>query len=117
MQRRYFNLGLETKDPERKLALYQHSYEIGKLALDVTITDDDSEDLWGLLETRPFMRAQLMLSITRWDLGQHDEAVRNYQELIQLNPGDNQGIRYRLLDALLVLGRDQEASELHRLCG
>src|SRR5204863_5797086 len=34
--------------------------------------------------------------------------------MLRLNPDDNQGIRYLLLDCLLILGRDDEAQKLLR---
>jgi tetratricopeptide (TPR) repeat protein len=42
-------------------------------------------------------------------MGQRAEAVAHYQDMLRLNPNDNQGIRYLLLDGLLFLGRDDEA--------
>ncbi len=35
----------------------------------------------------------------------------HYQDMLRLNPGDNQGIRFSLIDALLQLGRDDEARQ------
>lgn len=40
-----------------------------------------------------------------WQLGQYDEAIRHYREMLRLNPGDNQGIRYILASCLAELGR------------
>ena len=38
--------------------------------------------------------------------------MTHYQELLRLNPGDNQGVRYILLPKLLAAGRDLEAARL-----
>jgi tetratricopeptide (TPR) repeat protein len=67
---------------------------------------------WGILETRPFMRALEGLATTQWEMGQREEAERNYRELLRLNPGDNQGIRYLLLNLLMEMGRDEQARAL-----
>src|SRR5436190_1083977 len=40
-------------------------------------------------------------------LGRRQEAIEHYADLLRLNPGDNQGVRYILLKALLETG-DQE---------
>lgn len=47
-----------------------------------------------------------------WALGEHAEAITHYEEMLRLNPNDNQGIRYLLLVCLLEEGRDREAEKL-----
>ena len=49
---------------------------------------------------------------TLWALGRRDEALAQYRELLRLNPGDNQGIRYLQLNLLLELDRIDEAEVL-----
>ena len=58
------------------------------------------------------MRALEGYGTALWGLGQRDEALAQYQELLRLNPGDNQGIRYLLLDLLLEMDRTDEAGTL-----
>jgi hypothetical protein len=41
-----------------------------------------------------------------------EEALETYQEMLRLNPSDNQGIRYILADLLLSLNRDEALDEL-----
>lgn len=69
-------------------------------------------EFWGHLETRPYMRARLGLAQALRDLGRDDEAVAHYRELLELNPGDNQGVRYLLLATLLQRGMNDEAGAL-----
>lgn len=38
--------------------------------------------------------------------------MTHYRDMLHLNPNDNQGIRYLLLDCLLILGRDDDATKL-----
>jgi tetratricopeptide (TPR) repeat protein len=45
------------------------------------------------------------LATTLWELNRPEEALAHYLELLRLNPGDNHGIRYLLLDLLFELGR------------
>ena len=61
---------------------------------------------WGFLETRPYMRARAGLAQALWAEGHHTEAVRHYREMLSLNPGDNQGLRYLLAACLLRLKDD-----------
>jgi tetratricopeptide (TPR) repeat protein len=58
------------------------------------------------------MRARQGLATTLWDLGRGEEAVGHYREMLRLNPGDNQGNRYSLLNLLVSLKRDDEARAL-----
>lgn len=52
---------------------------------------------WGLIETRPYMRARHKLAYELYNAGRIAEAIHHYEEMLQLNPDDNQGLRYSLL--------------------
>jgi tetratricopeptide (TPR) repeat protein len=67
---------------------------------------------WGILETRPYMRALAGLAQCLWTAGKQKEAVGHYKELLRLNPNDNQGVRYLLAPCLLQLGLDKELARL-----
>jgi tetratricopeptide (TPR) repeat protein len=67
---------------------------------------------WGITDTRPYMRARFALAESLTAAGRIDEAVTHYQELLRLNPNDNQGVRYVLLPKLLAADRDVEAARL-----
>ena len=67
---------------------------------------------WGMLESRPFMMHLLEQAMLLWDAGQRDRAVSQLQYLLELNPNDNQGVRYVLMNRLLELDRLDEAQEL-----
>ena len=58
------------------------------------------------------MRARLGLAQCLERAGRGADAVAHYQELLRLNPGDNQGVRYLLVVALLEQNRDEEAGAL-----
>jgi tetratricopeptide (TPR) repeat protein len=67
---------------------------------------------WLATETRPYMRVRLELAECLWSLGRGSDAIEHLFELLQLNPADNQGIRYLLAAHLLDLRRDAEFDEL-----
>jgi tetratricopeptide (TPR) repeat protein len=67
---------------------------------------------WGFHETRPYMRAREMLAEHLRAAGRLEEAVAEWNALLELNPGDNQGVRYLLLPALLTLNRPEAARKL-----
>jgi tetratricopeptide (TPR) repeat protein len=52
---------------------------------------------WGIVETRPYMRARCRLAQELYLAGRIAEAIAHYEEMMQLNPNDNQGLRYPLL--------------------
>ena len=58
------------------------------------------------------MRARFGLADTLAARGDLAAAVEHFQALLQLNPDDNQGARYRLLSVLLNANRDEEAEAL-----
>lgn len=59
---------------------------------------------WGLLETRPYMRARAYLAQTLAEAGWADEAIAHYEAMLDLNPNDNQGLRYALIGLYLEIG-------------
>ncbi len=98
----------------RKEALgwYEKGVAAGERALGPEAFQRDAGHFWGILETRPYMRARLGLAHSLWTAGRRDEAVRHLQEILRLNPGDNQGVRYTLAGFLLFLDRDDTLARL-----
>ncbi len=96
--------------PDEALEHYAEGVAAGERALGKARFDEEVGHFWGVIDTRPYMRARFGLAQCHERLGQLDEAVDNYRELLRLNPGDNQGVRYLYLPCLLRLGRDAEAA-------
>jgi tetratricopeptide (TPR) repeat protein len=67
---------------------------------------------WGCIETRPYMRARQRLAEALRHASRLDEAIAEWSAMVELNPHDNQGIRYLLLPAFLTLGRLEPARKL-----
>jgi tetratricopeptide (TPR) repeat protein len=102
--------------PNRReaLRLYEQGVAAGERALGPEVFQREVGRFWGLLETRPYMRARLGLANSLWTAGRREEAVRHWQDLLRLNPGDNQGVRYTLAGFLLFLDRDDDLDRLLR---
>src|SRR5579884_1445140 len=98
----------------RKEALrhYEQGVAAGERALGAEAFQRDVGHFWGILETRPYMRARLGLAHALWTAGRRDEAVRHLQDMLRLNPSDNQGVRYTLAGFLLFLDRDDDLDRL-----
>jgi tetratricopeptide (TPR) repeat protein len=86
--------------------------ECGQRELGVRFFRENRGHFWGLLETRPYMRARQRLAELLMQAGRGDEGLVEYEALLELNPGDNQGIRYLLLGEYLVAGRLERATKL-----
>jgi len=69
---------------------------------------------WGLIETRPYMRALAFLISALRETGRTAEAIRQCEEMLELNPNDNQGIRDSLLGMYLETGNLEGAQILFK---
>ena len=108
----YVLLAETAATPAQALELYRKGVEAGERALGKEAFDNDAGHFWGVLATRPYMRARAGLAQSLWDRGSHDDALAHWRDLLRLNPNDNQGIRYVLAARLLELGRDRELAAL-----
>jgi len=108
----YVVLAEESRADEDALALYEQGVAAGERALGRDVFAQEVGRFWGIVATRPYMRARLGLAQCLEALDRREEAIEQYRELIRLNPGDNQGVRYSFLAALLFAGRDDEAAAL-----
>jgi tetratricopeptide (TPR) repeat protein len=86
---------------EEARALLEEGVAAGERALGPQPFEEDVGYFWGILETRPYMRARAALAETLWALDRREEAVEHHRELLRLNPNDNQGLRDRQAGWLL----------------
>ena len=92
---------------EKALELYRKGGERAN-ALGKEAFETEMRHFWGLLETRPYLRARAGLAQSLWDCGLHDAAIAHWRGILRLIPNDNQAIRYVLAARLLERGRDHE---------
>lgn len=98
----------EAKSAEEALEYYRKGVEAGEQAIGPKGFKEYAGHFWGFLETRPYMRARAGLAAALNARGEVDAAIRNYRDMLRLNPNDNQGIRYVLAGCLMKTG-DTEA--------
>ncbi|MCB0113157.1 MAG: tetratricopeptide repeat protein [Caldilineaceae bacterium] len=103
---------LQAESLEEAYELTQQAVAAGERALGAEMFEENRGHFWLIVETRPYMRARLQLGQMLWQLGRPSEAIEQYRELLELNPNDNQGVRYGLLISLMQMCRDEEAAEL-----
>jgi len=109
----YVMLAIETaRNNNEALELYQKGIAAGERALGSKRFEADAGHFWGILETRPYMRARKGLAERLYDMGRYDEAIPHFTELLRLNPNDNQGNRDVLAACYLLASRNSEALEL-----
>jgi len=106
----YVLLAERTSDPNEAAELFAKGVAAGERGLGMERFVKDAGHFWGIISTRPYMRACLGLAQSLEQLGREVEAVEHYRELLRLNPGDNQGVRYLYLPLAMKLGRDAEAA-------
>jgi tetratricopeptide (TPR) repeat protein len=109
----YVLLALEsTRSLKQARNLYESGVKAGERSLGTKKFKEFEGHFWGVLETRPYMRAREGLAACLWQLGQRQEAIDHYHEMLRLNPGDNQGVRYVLLGCLLEEHKQSETEKL-----
>jgi tetratricopeptide (TPR) repeat protein len=103
---------LEAATIRERIELLRQGVAAGSRALGKRFFKENVGHFWGMVESRPFMRAMGALANLHWETGQGDEAIELWREMLRLNPNDNLGLRYLPLSCLLELNRDEEAEEL-----
>jgi tetratricopeptide (TPR) repeat protein len=98
--------------PEQARNWYQRGVEASERALGPEVFAKGVGHFWGLIETRPYMRAREGLADCLFSLGERDVAIEHYRDMLRLNPNDNQGIRYKLLSCLMERNDIDAAKEL-----
>src|SRR5215217_8161002 len=71
---------------EEARELYQKGVEAGERALGRETFEEEAGHFWGILETRPYMRARQGLAVCLRELGEREEAIEDYREMLYLNP-------------------------------
>lgn len=92
-----------------------HLWRTGLAAAEMCLKDSFKRykgEFWGFSETRPYMRAKHGLAMALIALGQRREAVAHLAEMLELNPDDNQGARYTLLECYMADRDDKAAQQL-----
>ena len=96
------------------LELYQKGIEASRRALGETffLDEENLQHFWGILETRPLLRCLEGKAFSLEKLMLWQEAEETYRYILEINPNDNQGIRYELLNFLFDRGQYEDAALL-----
>jgi tetratricopeptide (TPR) repeat protein len=99
----YVILAESATTPADARVYYEQGVQAGERALGKQIFEDGAGEFWAIFETRPYMRARQGLAQALWALGERSEAVEHAKEMLRLNPNDNQGVRYLLVNWLMIV--------------
>ena len=89
------------KDIDKAIVMYEKAIKAGEKTFGKKFFKEEKGYFWGMIETRPYMRAKAGLADCFYAKKEVDKAIEIYEEMLELNPNDNQGIRYLLSTLLL----------------
>jgi len=104
--------GIESDSPKKMIEALQNAVAAGERSLGAEFFKENKGHFWGLLDTRPYMRALEQLAALLRAEGINLDAIKHYEKMLVLNPNDNQGVRDPLLGLYLALGSLDEAGKL-----
>ena len=84
------NIAWRKEDWKQAEGLYQKALEFAE----PEVKGIPKGGFWGILESRPYMRALHGLALTAWKQSRLKEAIGIFTQMLKLNPNDNQGARY-----------------------
>ena len=104
---------LDSYDPPQ-LFEAEATYELALKAARMLWPDLQYKKLieWKYVDFRPFLRAHHGLGLVQKEMGKFDDAIKNFQFLLGVNPTDSQGTRELLFDNLIHIGDYKQAGEV-----
>ena len=107
------NIAWRKGEWEQAEGLYRKALELAE----PEVKDAPKGSFWGILETRPYMRALHGLGLTTWKQNRLEEAVGFFKQMLKFNPNDNQGVRYLMGPIHHQMGNLEEAARWYERNG
>ncbi|MEO6061163.1 MAG: hypothetical protein ABIQ99_04400, partial [Thermoflexales bacterium] len=92
------------QEPDQKRRRLADAIAAGRRIFEASGLDADPGERWRYIEIRPMLRAMATLGMHLRAQGDLDDAVTVFSDMIDINPKDNQGVRFVLAPLLLALG-------------
>lgn len=97
------------------LSYFEKGVNIGKRIFGGNYLEKHKGHFWGLHETRPYMRCMYQYADCLYKSERKDSCIFVLEEMIELNPNDNQGVRDQLLLYLLEQNEFEKFGRYNRL--
>lgn len=109
----WFEFGVYAEDAATALERFEQGIERGRVCFEEQIKESgEGQGLWGYIEARDFMRLLEEKAKALVELHELEKAAEVYQEMLGLNPNDNQGVRSDLLRIFMIHHRLDDARRL-----
>ena len=109
----WFAFGMYAENPATALERFEKGIEKGRVRFKEQIKESgEGQGLWGYIEARDFMRLLEEKAKALEEMKELGKAAEVYEEMLALNPTDNQGIRSDLLRILLIYRKLDDARRL-----
>ena len=102
----------ETGRDEEAYHTWQLIVALGLQALPETFEIGRDRLPWFVLENRPFLRAYHGLGLAYYDRGEFEMALEIFENLLAMNPSDNQGARTLAIDCHFEQGEPERVMEI-----
>jgi tetratricopeptide (TPR) repeat protein len=94
---------------ENRLHLMREVVEKAERSMSESFVQKNTGHFWGMVTTRPYMRAKQHLGELLAETGDLEGAIATFERMLELNPKDNQGMRSPLLGLYLATNRPEAA--------
>ena len=105
-------LALAEEREVKRISLLQQAVKAGERRLGKEFFGENNGRFWGLLETRPYMRARYELALELMSATRIQEGIGHLEVLLDLSLNDNIGAREDLLTAYLMADNIEAANDL-----
>ena len=102
----------EERNPHVALEMYQAVLESCQGIAARSVFDREAGRMWDLPDARVYLESLFGIASSLWRLGEREEAVQHFLDLLQLDSEDHQSARYWLAASLLDLKRHDELAQL-----
>ncbi len=99
-------------EDQHLIPILQRLKKIARKKLGDAVFEDGVGQFWLIHETRPYMRVCYALADECFLQDQYQEAIKEWEDMLRLNPNDNQGARDPLLMCYLAERMHQKADNL-----
>lgn len=105
------DIEMEGGSLEKALRYHHKALEVGDQIIPNTFK---GKIRWGFIENRPFLKALHSVALDYSDQKKFKQSIQLHERLLDLNPNDNQGVRYLIGDLYFLNGDLQKAESVFK---